>query len=366
MKTRFLLPALILCSTLSPLRAAEPATAALAVDLATYKTADELWKYLETLQQAPTEKPATREEAIALARTRFTQQTTAGTAFDKTYPTDQRRFAARMIALRAEMQLRRITGQPTDTAAERGRLDEIINAAEAPAPLKAEAAFTRAMTYTSDFKTSPESYIAFNQAAADFLAKYAAHPLAPQMQTLQLRVLAEDPTPQGAELLQKIAAGTDAKAAEIAKGLLAKREILGELKSKPVALEFTAVDGRGVDLALMRGKVVLVDFWASWCGPCIAEMPNVVATYAKLKAKGFEVVGISLDEDKAKMEASAKEHAMTWPSYFDGLGWKNKISTKYGIDSIPATWLIDKKGMLRQTSLRGPALEEEVVKLLKE
>ncbi len=366
MKTRLLLPALILGVTFAPLQAAEPPPAAPTVDLSSYKTADDLWKHLEALQQPPAEKPATREAAIALARTRYTEQVAVGAAFNKTYPTDQRRWAVRMIALRAEMQLRRITGQPTDTVAERARLDEIINAAEAPTPLKAEAAFTRAMTYTGDFKTNPESYIAFNQAAGDFLAKYAAHPLAPQMQTLQLRVLAEDPTPQGTELLQKIAAGTDAKAAEIAKGVLAKRETLSELRSKPVSLEFTAVDGRGVDLALMRGKVVLVDFWASWCGPCIAEMPNVVATYGKLKSKGFEVVGISLDEDKAKMQASAKEHGMTWPSYFDGLGWKNKISSKYGIDSIPATWLIDKKGMLRHTALRGPALEEAVVKLLKE
>jgi thiol-disulfide isomerase/thioredoxin len=112
--------------------------------------------------------------------------------------------------------------------------------------------------------------------------------------------------------------------------------------------------------------VVLVDFWASWCGPCIGEMPNVVSTYQKLHGKGFEILGISLDQDKAAMEAALTKHEMTWTQYFDGAGWQNKISSAFGIQSIPAAWLIDKKGMLRETGLRGEALGAGVEKLLAE
>ena len=329
-------------------------------------SADEAWGKLQELQKPPTDKPASREEAMTKAQAWLEAQQKGGEAFAKDFPTDARRWQAKLMALRTGAQMRRMSGQQTEMEGERKNLDEIINAADAPKTVKAEAAFLRAMTLSAEFKSKPASYIAFHEAAADFAKNYADNPLAEQMKQLDFRVLADDPTPQGAELLQKYAAGTDAKMAEAAKGMIAKRTVMAELRTKPVELQFTTVDSKDVDLALMRGKVVLVDFWASWCGPCIAEMPNVVSTYGKLHPKGFEILGISLDQDKDKMQEAMKKHGMVWAQYFDGEGWKNKISSKYGIDSIPATWLIDKKGMLRASGLRGEALAQAVAKLLAE
>lgn len=127
-------------------------------------------------------------------------------------------------------------------------------------------------------------------------------------------------------------------------------------------IKFTGLDGKEVDLAAMKDKVVLVDFWATWCGPCIAELPHVLKTYEKYQAQGFEIIGISLDkeEDKEKLTSFVKDKNMPWAQHFDGKGWGNEIAQQFGINSIPATFLIGKDGKIVATNLRGDALEKTV------
>ena len=156
-------------------------------------------------------------------------------------------------------------------------------------------------------------------------------------------------------LIQKLAADPQPDVAALVQKLV-------DLKTKPLDLAFTAVDGSTVDLAKLRGKVVLVDFWATWCPPCRAEVPNVVATYQKYHDKGFEVVGISLDGNKDSLLAFTQANGMVWPQYFDGKLWENKISTAYNITSIPTMWLLDKKGMY--VSEAGDDIAGQVEKLL--
>lgn len=122
--------------------------------------------------------------------------------------------------------------------------------------------------------------------------------------------------------------------------------------------------GNPLSLAKYKGKVVLLDFWATWCGPCVAELPNVIKAYEKHHAKGFEIIGISLDQDEQKLKDFIKDKNMTWPQYFDGKGWENKLASKYGIQSIPATFLLDGEGKIIAKDLRGEALEQAVAKAL--
>jgi thiol-disulfide isomerase/thioredoxin len=126
----------------------------------------------------------------------------------------------------------------------------------------------------------------------------------------------------------------------------------------------TSVDGKPLSVTALKGKVVLVDFWATWCPPCRAEIPNVVATYKKYHDQGFNIIGVSLDEDQAKLTAFTKAQDMAWPQYFDGKGWGNELAAKYGIESIPATFLIDGQGNIIGKDLRGEDLEAAVAKAL--
>lgn len=122
--------------------------------------------------------------------------------------------------------------------------------------------------------------------------------------------------------------------------------------------------GKPLSVANYKGKVVLVDFWASWCGPCVAELPNVLKTYEKYHAKGFEIIGISLDRDEDAFKSFIKRKNMTWAQYFDGKGWENKLAGKYGVTSIPATYLLDAEGKIAGKNLRGEELEAAVAKIL--
>ena len=136
------------------------------------------------------------------------------------------------------------------------------------------------------------------------------------------------------------------------------------LVGKPVAVKFKALDGSQVDLASYKGKVVLLDFWATWCGPCMRELPHVKAAYEKFKDKGFAIIGLSLDEDKAALKKTVAEKGMSWPQHFDESG-ESTFAKQFKVHSIPNMWLVDKKCNLREIRA-GADLEKKIAKYLAE
>ena len=120
------------------------------------------------------------------------------------------------------------------------------------------------------------------------------------------------------------------------------------------------LDDKPVSLADYRGKLVLLDFWATWCGPCIAEMPDVKEVYEKYHDKGFEIIGISLDTDEATLRKFIRENQLPWRQVFDGKGWETPLVQKYGVRGIPAQFLIDREGRVISVKARGERLSDLV------
>ena len=130
-------------------------------------------------------------------------------------------------------------------------------------------------------------------------------------------------------------------------------------------LKFRAFDERAVDLAQLRGKVVLMEFWATWCGPCVRSMPAVKTAYAKLHPRGLEIIGVSFDKSRPSLGYFLKQHEIPWPQYFDGLGLENRLGARFGVETTPTLWLVDKQGKLRDLNA-GEKLGEKIEKLLAE
>ena len=129
-------------------------------------------------------------------------------------------------------------------------------------------------------------------------------------------------------------------------------------------LKFKALDGREVDLEKLRGKVVLLDFWATWCPPCLEEIPNVRAAYERFHKEGLEIVGISFDADRQRLEDVVKRENLPWPQYFDGAGKEAAPGKTFGIRHWPTMWLLDRNGVVRYISA-GAGLEGKIAALLK-
>jgi thiol-disulfide isomerase/thioredoxin len=348
---------------------AQPVTAQSTNGAPANAEADRAWAELQRAFQPPPVPPEwngkepTREQ---IEQFRSRQAILAGEAADKAqafqtrFPNDPRADEA----WRTEWQFAQIAVRLGNTnklahleKLELARLKDPNTTADERFDIRSRAIQREALNHEAEGR--PAVFAALEKGARQLQKEFPG-----RKETLDLLLLVAQNSPpnKALELAREIhAAAADEQLKAAANGLARRLELVG----KPLDLKFTALDGSAFDLAKLKGKVVLVDFWATWCAPCLRELPNVKAVYDKFHSKGFEIVGISFDKDKGALTKLIAREKMTWPQYFDGKHWENDLGRRFGIQSIPTLWLVDKKGTLRDLD-GGEDMEGKVGKLLAE
>jgi thiol-disulfide isomerase/thioredoxin len=266
------------------------------------------------------------------------------------FPGSPNRWEARMAVMQVDNSLDMLEDREPDLEAQAKDFHAIADDKEAPENIRADAGLVLLQIASAKFdkERTEDSARALSVAIAKFLETHPEDNRAPALKLTEAQAMETFDPERARTLYEETAKEEDKDIAEAAKTGLA----MMEMRTKPLELSFTAVDGGKVDLADLRGKVVLVDFWATWCPPCIEEAPALVEAYGKFKDQGFEIVGISLDQDKGALEKFTAENKMTWPQFFDGKGWDNELAKRFEIQSVPTMWLLDREGKLADPNPR--------------
>jgi thiol-disulfide isomerase/thioredoxin len=324
--------------------------------------ADSAWSQLQELKAKTEEKVPLGINAVEFYAGREKSLHDAAAEFAQQFPNDVHRPQALLWKIATtdfEGSIEQRTAQ-----LQQNETDERSILADTALPQ--DLRFQVERTILSQWLDNPDLITTSSQAAEieERIAELArANPTEPRAVSLKLgraKLMLRFDHEKGLEALQELISGPDQNLADAARTQLRKAQMIG----KPVDLQFTALDGSAVDMRAMRGTIILVDFWASWCPDCIRDLPALRRTYQKYKDKGFTVIGISLDKDQQALSNFVAKKLIPWPQYFDGQGWQSPYAMKFGVRAIPEMWLINQRGEVVSTDISTEQLDQRIEQLI--
>jgi thiol-disulfide isomerase/thioredoxin len=320
------------------------------------------WTRLTEIEKRCEEKPTAGENAVEFYAQRNRDLYQAARAYLQKYSDD----AHAGTALEWELESADFSGSPADRSALLDQLEKEVNqfVTSHSLPKSLRQQITSQLIHqrlNNDDLITAESASQLEWRIDHYLKEYPADPRKVSLQLARVNLLYRIDAQKARSLLEELARDPDQQLVQAARTRLVKAELLG----KPLDLRFAAVDGSTVDLTQLRGKVVLIDFWASWCPDCIRELPEIQKLDAAYRASGLVIIGISLDRDHQTMTNFLAKKAITWPIFFDGKGWNNTYAVQYSVRQIPEIWIINKEGQVETTSADVSNVEATVQRLLK-
>ena len=347
--------------TASPAASVAPAspTPDYTAAVADLKTADALFDYINkhaTVDDIEPDEKLSHEEQVTQVRKLVDEKIAmlrpAIDAFLKQYPKDPRRYD---VQLQRIFFLKDAENIPDDEAAE--TLKTVAAAPDATATARHRARAVLLQSQLEEIDPNAGLTPALEKTMSDYEKDFPDDDSGKDLVELRLRLLRASAPDKVNGTLETLSKSPNKSTADAARTQLA-------MATQPLDLKFdSATDGKPVDFSKLRGKVVLLDFWATWCGPCMAKLPEILKINEKYKGKDFQLVGVSLDQDKAALLKTVKAKGMDWPEYFDGKGWESEVGTRFGVQSIPAAWLVDKKGLVHAVD-QDADLDAEIGKLI--